>query len=349
MLVHDPRLFRRVIVGGPEALGDAYVDGWWDCPALDLLFERCFRADLPAAFSRHPAVIARYLKERLLNLQSVTRARYDIPSHYDLGNELFERMLDPRMAYSCGYWRHASTLAEAQEAKLELICRKIGLKPGMSVLDIGCGWGSFVKYAAERHGARALGITLSPEQAAFARNSCRGLPVEVLVQDYREVRGTFDRVVSVGMFEHVGPKNYRRFMRCAAACLANDGLFLLHTIGSRLRFPNTRLPETRWLERRIFPGAVIPSMAPIAAALDGVFVIEDVQNFGADYGPTLMAWHANFEQSWDRLKDRYDNRFWRTWRYYLLSCAAAFRTRRYQLWQIVLSRNGVSGRYVAPR
>jgi cyclopropane-fatty-acyl-phospholipid synthase len=251
--VHNPRLYRRVVLGGLESLGDAYVDGWWDCPALDLFFERCYRADLPDRFSRHPTVVARYLKERLLNLQTRPRARRDVRRHYDLGNDLFRHMLDPRMAYSCGYWRSAATLADAQEAKLDLICRKIGLRPGMSVLDIGCGWGSFVKFAAECYGARATGVTLSPEQARFAQDSCRGLPVEIRVQDYRDTPGTFDRVVSVGMFEHVGPKNYRRFMECALARLAPRGLFLLHTIGCRDSFPNTASPTPAGSSDASFP------------------------------------------------------------------------------------------------
>ena len=219
----------------------------------------------------------------------------------------------------------------------------------MTVLDIGCGWGSFVRYAASRYGARAVGVTLSPEQARFVQDRCRGLPVEVRVQDYRDVPGRFNRVVSVGMFEHVGPKNYRRFMHAAAGALDDDGLFLLNTIGSRHSFPSPCLSETRWIERRIFPGAALPSVAQVGAASEGLFVVEDVQNFGADYDPTLLAWHANFERSWSNLSHRYDERFHRMWRYYLLSCAAAFRVRRYQLWQFVLSRCGVPGHYIESR
>jgi cyclopropane-fatty-acyl-phospholipid synthase len=257
-------------------------------------------------------------------------------------------MLDRRLAYSCGYWRSASNLDDAQEAKLDLVCRKLGLRPGMRLLDIGCGWGSLVRHATERYGVRAVGVTVSDEQVAYARDACRGLDVEVRLQDYRELNEEFDRIASIGMFEHVGPKNYRAFMCVARRCLAEDGLFLLHTIGTRDSFPNLTRSELDWVERNIFPGAVMQSMKQIGAALDGVFVTEDLENFGADYAPTLMAWHANFEEAWSILAPRYGERFRRMWRYYLLTCAGAFRARAYQVWQLALSPRGMTGCFSRP-
>jgi cyclopropane-fatty-acyl-phospholipid synthase len=343
--IHDERLFRRVVVDGVTGLGDAYVDGWWDCDALDQLFDRALAADVPGriAFDRHG--VARALRHRVANLQTVARARRNGRSHYDLGNDLFEAMLDRRMCYTCGYWRDAPDLDAAQEAKLDLVCRKIGLSAGRRVLDLGCGWGSFVGFAAERYGAAAVGVTVSPEQVALGRRRCAGLPVEIRLQDYREVDEPFDHVVSIGMLEHVGPRNYRTFMRVASRCLKDDGLVLLHAFGSRRSFPNADEKEVAWIERHIFPGLVLPSMAQIAAAADGLFVVEDVHNFGADYDPTLMAWVANFDRAWPALAPRYGERFYRTWKYYLLSAAGAFRSRKYQLWQIVLSKRGVRGGY----
>jgi len=248
------------------------------------------------------------------------------------------------MAYSCGYWRAASTLDEAQDAKHELIAHKIGLAPGMTVLDIGSGWGAFARFAAGRYGARVTGVTLSPAQAAFAREHCRGLPVAIHEQDYREIVGRFDRVVSIGMFEHVGPRNHRRFFEQAARCLKPHGLLLLHTIGS-LRSTRTGDP---WIDRFIFPNGVLPSAAQIARAAEGVFVVEDWHNFGADYDRTLMAWHANLERAWPHLPRGEDHRFRRLWRYYLLTCAGSFRARVNQLWQLVLSPSGVTGGYRRP-
>jgi cyclopropane-fatty-acyl-phospholipid synthase len=254
-------------------------------------------------------------------------------------------MLDKRLVYSCGYWRNARTLNQAQESKLDLICRKIGLKRGMKVLDIGCGWGSFVKYAAEKYGASVVGITVSREQVALARDSCKGLPVQIRLQDYRDLDETFDHVVSVGMFEHVGYKNYQAFMKCVHKCLKDDGLFLLHTIGNNT---SVKAPEP-WTHKYIFPNGLLPSIKQIGAAIEGLFIMEDWHNFSADYDKTLMAWHRNFMKSWDKIKSNYDERFYRMWRYFLLSNAGAFRARKNQLWQVILSKRGVEGGHISIR
>jgi cyclopropane-fatty-acyl-phospholipid synthase len=346
--VHDGRVFRRVLLHGAIGLGDAYVDGWWDCAALDRLFDRALRAGLPSRLWWTPPVLGAWLGERVFNRQTRPRAGRSVRAHYDLGNDLFEAMLDSRMVYSCALWDGAATLEEAQEAKLELICRKLGLQEGMTLLDIGCGWGGLAAFAAERFGTSVVGVTLSPEQAALARERCRGLPVKILLRDYREVRGRFDRVVSVGMFEHVGPKNYVAFMRALRDALADDGASLLHTIGTQRPWPSLKDPELLWHRRHIFPGAAIPSMSQITAAAEGLLVLEDVENIGPHYDPTLMAWHANVERAWPGLRDRLGERFSRLWTYYLRSAAGVFRSRKYQVWQIVLSPRGVCGGYRRP-
>jgi cyclopropane-fatty-acyl-phospholipid synthase len=281
----------------------------------------------------------------LLNLQRRSRAFQIGERHYDIGHDLFSHMLDKRLIYSCGYWKNASTLDEAQEAKLDLVCRKLHLTPGMRVLDIGCGWGGTAKFAAERYGVEVVGVTVSEEQANFAKELCRGSPVEIRLQDYRDVVGTFDRVLSLGMFEHVGPKNYLTFMSIARNSLADTGLFLLHTIG-RNRSGSTTDP---WLERYIFPNSMLPSARQICGAIEGSFVLEDWHNFGADYDKTLLNWCDKFDENWDALKRHYDQRFYRMWKYYLLSSAGAFRARKSQLWQLVLSPQGVPGGYRSPR
>ena len=254
-------------------------------------------------------------------------------------------MLDRRLMYSCAYWRDADDLESAQEAKLDLICRKAQLAPGMRILDIGSGWGGFLRFAAERYGVSGLGITVSRNQAAFANAHRDGLPIETRMLDYQALEGQFDRIVSIGMFEHVGYKNYRTYLRKVRALLAPDGLFVLHTIGG-----NTSTTHgDPWSEKYIFPNGMLPSVQQIARASEGVFVMEDWHNFGADYDRTLMAWHQNFETAWPHLRQRYDERFYRMWRYYLLSFAAMFRARRLNLWQIVFSPEGVPGGYPSVR
>ena len=344
MRLHDPGALERALAEGNLGLGEAYMAGAWDCERLDAFFDHLLRAHIDREVQ--PARLAWHaLQVRLFNRQNRTRAWQVGRAHYDLGNDFYEAMLDPLMAYSCGYWRDVDTLAAAQEAKLELICRKLRLQPGMRVLDIGCGWGSFMGYAARHHGVEGVGVTVSREQAEWARERYAGLPLTIRLQDYRELDDRFDAIVSVGMFEHVGRKNHRQYMEVAARCLADDGLFLLHTIGKNRR---DAVPD-RWIDKHIFPNGETPSIGQIGDAIDGVFVCEDLHNFGADYDRTLMAWHDNFEAAWPRFAERLGETFRRKWRYYLLSCAGAFRARELQLWQWVLSKDGVRGGYRRPQ
>lgn len=343
--VHNERFYGRVLRGGSLALGEAYMDGWWDAERLDEFFARVLRHKLDEGLGPRwrKALIEAW--HRLYNHQSLGRAFQVGEKHYDIGNDLYTRMLDPRLVYTCAYWKDAATLAEAQEAKLDLVCRKLGLKQGQKVLDIGCGWGSFAKFAAERYGASVVGVTVSKEQAALARELCAGLPVEIRVQDYRSIEGTYDHAVSIEMFEAVGYKNFRTYMEVVRRSLKPDGLFVLQTIGGNASVASTE----PWLERYIFPNGMLPSIAQIGKSIEGLFVMEDWHNFGDDYDRTLMAWHKNFNDAWPELKDNYGERFKRMWDYYLLCCAGSFRARKNQDWQIVLSPNGVLGGYKAVR
>ncbi len=342
--VHDERFFTRVLAQGSLGLGEAYMDGWWDARSLDGFLERLLQARLDCRV-RGLAGVGDALLARLSNRQSRARSGEVGRRHYDLGNDLYAAMLGRRMVYSCGYWRQATDLDAAQEAKLDLVCRKLQLRPGMRVLDIGCGWGEALKFAAERYGVSGVGVTISKEQAEFARSLCAGLPVEIRQQDYRDVDEPFDAAFSIGMFEHVGVRNYRTYFEGVRRCLPDDGLFLLHTIGGNDSVRNT----DPWIARYIFPNSMLPSAAQIAAASDGRFVIEDWHGFGGDYDLTLQAWRGNVEAAWDALGARYDARFRRMWRFYLAGSMASFRSRRSQLWQLVLSPRGVPGGYVAPR
>lgn len=343
--VNNPDFYKRVKAQGSLGLGESYMDGYWDCKALDEFFYRILSSDIQSKAGLSLPIVLGFVWANLFNLQAKNRAFQVGKEHYDIGNELFEPMLGKTMAYSCGYWKNAKTLDQAQEAKLDLICKKLDLKKGQKVLDIGCGWGSFACHAAKNYGVKVTGVTVSEEQVKFAQKRCKGMSAEFFLQDYRELKGQFDHIVSVGMFEHVGPKNYRTFFEIAKNCLKKDGLFLLHTIGS----PKTSASTDPWINKYIFPNGKIPSIKEIAASAEGLFVIEDVHNFGPDYDKTLMAWQKNFQKAWPKLKTKYDDRFFRMWNYYLLSCAGSFRARSNQLWQIVLSPQGVPGGYKAVR
>jgi len=347
--VHDERLYGRILASGSLGFGEAYMDGWWDCEAIDDLIFHIIRAELDQKLSPI-ALLPHYLKAKLTNRQTKSRAFEVGEKHYDIGNDLFEAMLDSRMTYTCGHWKdlahESNNLDAAQEQKLDLVCRKLGLKQGQHVLDIGCGWGSFAKFAAQKYGAKVTGLTVSREQVDRGRELCEGLPVDFKLQDYREETGFYDHVVSLGMFEHVGNKNYRTYMETAARAMRDDGLFVLHTIGHNRKTSGV----DPWIEQYIFPNGIIPQSSLLARSFEGIFVMEDWQNFGPDYDPTLMAWYDHFVKAWPQLKTsgRYSDRFYRMWKYYLLACAGAFRARNIQLWQIVLSKGPV-GRYDSAR
>lgn len=340
----DDRLWTRLLAQGSLGLGESYMDGWWDAGSLDGLLLRLIQARL-AERVRGLAGLRDVLVARLANPQTRRRSGEVGRRHYDLGNDLYAAMLGRRLVYSCGYWRHAADLDAAQEAKLDLVCRKLGLRPGMRVLDIGCGWGEALKFAVERHGVTGVGVTISAEQAGYARRLCAGLPVEIRLQDYRDLDERFDAVFSIGMFEHVGVRNYRRYFEVVRRCLAPQGLFLLHSIGANVSVRRT----DPWIARYIFPNSMLPSAAQITRASEGLFVIEDWHNFGSDYDLTLQAWRSNIEAAWDRLDPRYDERFRRMWRFYLAGSMASFRSRRAQLWQVLLSPEGVPGGIAVPR
>ncbi|MDL1980728.1 MAG: cyclopropane fatty acyl phospholipid synthase [Deltaproteobacteria bacterium] len=334
--VHNEDFYGRVLKGEALALGESYMEKWWDCQALDQFITKILLANLADKVRVNWKLIWHLLKPRIFNLQKISRAFLIGKQHYDIGNDLYKLMLDKRLVYTSGYWKNAENLDEAQEAKLDLVCRKIGLEQGMKVLDLGCGWGSFAKYAAERYGVTVTGVTVSKQQVELGKELCKGLPVEIKLKDYRNVGGKYDRVISIGIMEHVGYKNYRTYMEKVYHLLTDDGIAFVHTIGNNI----SKTPGCPWVTKYIFPNSMLPSIAQIGKSMEGLFVMEDWHNFGEDYDTTLMAWHANFEKAWPKLKNRYDDRFYRMWRYYLLGFAGAFRSRSIQLWQIVMTKQG---------
>ena len=334
IIVHDRRVYARVLRDGSLGLGEAYVEGWWDSQAVDETLTRILRARLADWAGTSWLETASVLSTKIVNLQSRRRAPQVAEQHYDIGNDLYRAMLDRRLVYTCAYWNGAQDLEEAQEAKLDLVCRKLGLDAGMRLLDLGCGFGGLARYAAEKYGARVTGLTLSKRQVDLGRELCAGLPVELRLQDYRDASGTYDRVVSVGILEHVGPRNYRTYMKVVDRCLAPGGISLFHTIVN----PRSQTVGDPWITRYVFPNSSLASIAQLARAMEGLFLLDDLHAFGDDYDCTLMAWYRNLVRAWPQLKASYCERFYRVWTYYLLMSAAVFRTRQAQLVQAVISR-----------
>ena len=318
--VHDDRFYARVWTDASLGLGESYMDGWWDVEALDRFFYQVLLQNLDLRQFKRSAVLLDCLKARLVNGQSKSRSKRVAECHYNLGNRFYERMLDARMQYTCGYWKEASDLTSAQEAKLDLVCRKLQLRPGNRVLELGGGWGGFARFAAEQYGCEVVVYNISEAQVAYAREACQGLPVEVRLEDYRNATGRYDKVVSIGMCEHVGALNYEAFFRVQRDCLKEDGLMLLHTIGR----DRTDLTADPWFTRYIFPGGQLPSLLPVDhCGREGHFVLEDLLNFSAqDYDSTLMAWFPELRVPLaPEFRQEYGERFYRMWKILPPECA----------------------------
>ena len=345
--VRDERFYQRALSQGSLGLGESYMDGWWDVTQLDEFFSKIQKAELHKKVGSLP-VLWLAVKARLFNRQTKSRSRRVAREHYNLGNDLYQAMLDKNMQYTCAYWQDAKTLDEAQENKLHLVCRKLYLEPGMKVLELGSGFGGLARFMAEEYGCEVVSYNISCEQMRLAREFCNGLPVRLEEKDYRDAiheQGEFDRVVTVGLCEHIGHKNYRSFLQLARAKLKDRGLFLVHTIGGI----QSKTSIDPWIDKYIFSRGLIPSISQLGAAMEGVLVMEDWHNFGPDYDRTLLAWWKNFDSRYCTLdKQRYPQRFYRMWKLYLLMSAGAFRARRLHLWQIVLSKGDIDG-YVPVR
>jgi len=351
MQVHNEQLFARLLQQGSLGLGESYMDGWWDAIAVDALIERLLLARIEKKIVFDARVILLFLTSKLFNYQRKSRAVQVAEKHYNLDNELYSYMLGESMSYTCAYFKDTDELDVAQNQKHELICQKLKLSSKDRVLELGCGWGGFAKYAATHYGCEVTAINISSEQVKFANAACQDLPVHFHLCDYRDEQvfnpngETFDKIVSIGLCEHIGYKNYKSLFTLANKSLKKDGIFLLHTIGGN----RSKTSIEPWTNKYIFPNAMLPSIKQLGAAMQGLFVMEDWHNFGVYYDTTLMAWHDNFIKSWDKIQDRYDQRFKRMWSYYLLSCAGMFRARDAQLWQIVLTKEGFGGGYQSVR
>ena len=342
--IHNKNVFNRWFSEGSMGMGESYMDGRWDAKELDKCIYKLYYENL----EKHVSIKGFWkeiLKAKLMNRQTKKKSHKVAKEHYDLGNDFYENMLDSRMQYTCGYWKKAKTLEQAQKDKLDLVCKKLKLKKGEKVLEIGCGWGGFAKYAAENYGVEVTCYNISKEQVEYARKNTKGLPVTVHLADYREAKGEYDKVAAIGIAEHVGYKNYKGMMKIAHRCLKKHGLFIVHTIANN--FSTTR--SEPWFDTYIFPNGMLPSAKQLAEALEGIFVLEDWHNFGPDYDKTLMAWFTNFNKNWPKFQKRYGDRFYKMWKFYLLSFAGNFRARKIELYQLVLSKNGILGGYSSVR
>lgn len=346
-IIHNDKVFNRTIYDGTLGLAESYVDGWWSCKKLDEYFYKIFKHGIYQKITFPWDRLIYYLTFHAFNLQTLKRSREVADKHYDIGNHIFKSFLDENMNYTCGYWKDAKNLDEAQIHKMDLICQKLKLKPGMRVLDLGCGWGGLCKFLAEKYNVEVVGVTNSKECAAEARIRCKGLKVDIRVHDYRELNDVFDRIVVVGFLEHVGRKNYRSLFKLAHQWLADDGIFLIQTIGHD---NDSTPPMELFIHKYIFPNAMLPDHKNIPTAIDNLFCIEDWHSFGTDYDKTLMAWNDNFTKNWPAISHMFENpeSTFRIWTYYFLMCAALFRARKAQLWQIVLTK-GLAGGYVSVR
>lgn len=343
IIIHNPRVFSKIITKQSMGAGESYMDGWWDCEKLDEFFFRLCRSHLYNQFYSYTSLGLITCKNAIINQQTRKKSEEVAKLHYDLSNKMYEYMLGKSMAYTCGYWKESNNLDDAQFAKYDLICRKLRLENKDTVLEIGCGRGGLAKYMAEKYGCRVIAFDISKEASSYASQLCEGLPVTIYQADYRDVdiyhpnQMLFDKIVSVGVLEHIGYKNYEMFLDISLSLIKKNGIFLLHSIGC----DDTKNYCDPWINKYIFPNGMLPSLLQLSRAFEKRFVVEDFHNFGAYYDKTLMAWYENLNHHWDDLSSEFDERFHRMMNYYLLACAGSFRARNMHLWQFVLTPEGM--------
>ena len=343
--VHNDAFYKQVLADGSLGLGESYMAGHWDCKHLDQFFDVLCQSGIQKSKHAKTDLLGPFLISKFTNMQDKKKSLNVAEEHYNLGNDFYENMLDKHMQYTCAYWDNAKNLQEAQDNKLDLVCRKIGLKKGDTVLELGSGWGGFARFAANNYGAKVTCYNISKEQVAYAIKHNKGLPIQTNQKDYRDATGVFDHVVSIGLMEHVGHKNFDAFFNQVQKHLRPNGLFLLHTIGANVGARSTE----PWIAKYIFQGGYLPSLVQLTEASEGKFILEDVHVMGASYDKTLMSWYEQYKQNWTKYEMKYPKHFERMWDYYLLSCVGSFRARNITLWQFVFSPKGVRGGYESVR
>jgi len=344
--VLDNRLFRRVVGTRELGFGDSYVEGWWECDRIDELVTRILRTGIKRILPPGISGLTLAARSVITNTQGSERAGDNATAHYGQHDALLRLILGEPLVYSCADWRDATDLADAQHAKIDRLASKLQLRPGMRVLDIGCGWGATADYLSTRHGVIVVGITPVAAQATHAARHHRHSDVSFVTTDFSNFTSPkpFDRIYSVGMVEHVGPKNLKPFFRHCQDLLVDDGIMFHQTIGRR----TPRASTDAWIDRRIFPGGAIPSVQQLSRAWSAGWVLEDFENLGPDYDRTLMAWLGLLEGKKDQVLDQFGEEMYRTFRFYFQYCAGAFRARELQLWQLVLTKHPAPYQYRRP-
>mmetsp|Transcript_2643 Transcript_2643/g.5371 ORF Transcript_2643/g.5371 Transcript_2643/m.5371 type:complete len:414 (+) Transcript_2643:74-1315(+) len=345
---HDPTAWYDIITQGNLGVAESYMHGKIKVDPLPFFLTLLNGTALGTrrkegsdymVFFMDMINLPTALAGRLFNQQTRERSTRVTKQHYDAGNDLYERMLGPSMSYTCAYWRNATTLDEAQTNKFDLIRRKLELQDGMKVADLGMGWGTAAAYMHKHGRVEVTGVSLSEEQVKWAQANLAKTGLKFVWEDYRDHCenpanvGTYDRVYSIGMLEHVGFKNHATLFKCIKRLLKPDGLAVVHTIGEPDFLPNS----DPFLDKYIFPGAVIPALSSVSAAIENDFILEDFQNFGYDYAKTLAVWAVNSEAFFRDNPTAYTPEFQRMWDYYLKMCEALFELRINQLWHFVLS------------
>ncbi|WP_088243550.1 class I SAM-dependent methyltransferase [Calothrix rhizosoleniae] len=344
LCIHNPHTYDRVLAFGALGFGEAYMDGWWDEENNNLVELLClfFRSNVYSKARRRITIplLLNVITQRLRTVPTrIQNSRKNVQHHYDLGNDFYQHFLDPTMTYSCGYRiRETDSIEQMQLQKYELICKKLALQPGESLIDIGCGWGGMLIYAAEHYGISGTGITLSVEQAALAKERIeqKGLSdkIKIVIADYREIQGQYDKFVSIGMFEHVGKGSFATFMQKASEFLTPNGVGMLHTIGTQ---GNERIGA--WTAKYIFPGGYIPQLHELTQELWAAKLsVAHCENLKPHYAETIKHWAANFTTNRAKIASlgaTYDERFFRMWYLYLQSSEASFRDGSLQVYQIL--------------
>ena len=343
MQIHDQTIYKDIVLKGSLGLGDGYIKQKWDVDKIDVFFEKILKARVSFLPSLTGALYE--VQDSLSNAQ-VGKKAFEVGTyHYDLGNELYELMLGESMAYSSArFLDKKNSLTQAQYNKFDQLCKKLELKPGMKILEIGSGWGTFAKFAMSQYGVSVVGLTVSKEQKAYAEKACKGLPAQFILMDYQHIpnkyNGIFDRVVSIEMIEAVGSKNLKTYFSTIAKTLKPDGKFGMQVIlGSG--------EDDIFISKRIFPNGHVPSAKEIINNSFAFLHVQHWDSFGKDYEKTLLHWEKNFKNNWNdikRIKDTsgdkiYDKDFYRMWRYYLLLCAAGFRVGYIDVAQIVMTKD----------
>ena len=341
IIVTNNKFYNMALTNGELGVSESYMYGYWYSNDLySTIYQLCSNYKSISYYDFNINDVLSILSRKIFNQQTISRALVDVQSHYDIGNDLYTRMLDKNMQYTCGFWQDTNDLDTAQLQKMKIIGQKLNLKPGDTLLDIGCGWGYLINYLSKEYNVKGLGITLSEEQLSYAKNEFKNNEnVDYKLMDYRNIPKNmkFNKIVSFGMLEHVGVKNYNDYFNIVYDHLENNGLALIHTIGRQSNITNAQATSD-FIDKYIFPGSYIPCWEELSPIVSRKFFIHDWHNFGQYYNKTLLAWHKIINSKWNEIPN-YNEEFKKMWNFYLISSAVSFELCHLKLWQILISKD----------